>query len=171
MAALNCPDACKTLGDAHFSLKSSSMDVCTYEKRERERETKTTCRHIITIIIWSCDLNASTFASMLTTYYAIIMCVLWLFERSQETQVKRFHFMSCCLLNLAVLVPENSAARNDPKRCQCKVDCEFVLICHLLFSDLLLQLGTNCTGCKWNNFIRIFKDILSKEVVQADGAA
>lgn len=52
-----------------------------------------------------------------------------------------------------------------------RVGCEFVLICHLWFSDLLLQLGRNCTGCKWNSFIRIFKDMLSKEVLQADGAA
>ena len=35
---LNCPDACQTVGDAHFSLKSSDMDVRTYEKREGKQK-------------------------------------------------------------------------------------------------------------------------------------
>lgn len=109
----------------HTFLLSLQVWMYALTERERERETKKKCRHIIYndhMIVWfECIYICVHAYTILYRSYLCLMLGIFSFgrfERSQKTQVKQFHFMSCCLLNLAVLVPENSAARNDPKRVQ-----------------------------------------------------
>lgn len=54
-----------------------SLQVWMYALTERERERQKRNADILyTMTIWSCGLNASTFASMLTPSYTVVICVL-----------------------------------------------------------------------------------------------